>query len=51
MLTDDDGRPTDACLYYKLTYEPSGSVRYSVFHILVVMKIPKLLVLLNFIYS
>ena len=25
MLTDDDGRTTDACLYYKLTYEPSGS--------------------------
>ena len=24
--TDDDGRTTDACLYYKLTYEPSAQV-------------------------
>ena len=24
--TDDDGRTTDACLYYKLTYEPSTQV-------------------------
>ena len=23
---DDDGRTTDACLYYKLTYEPSAQV-------------------------
>ena len=23
--TDDDGRTTDAWLYYKLTYEPKGS--------------------------
>ena len=22
LTTDDDGRTTDACLYYKLTYEP-----------------------------
>ena len=22
-----DGRPTDACLYYKLTYEPSAQVK------------------------
>ena len=22
----DDGRTTDACLYYKLTYEPSAQV-------------------------
>ena len=27
MLTDDyDGRTTDACLYYQLTYEPSALV-------------------------
>ena len=26
MLTTDDGRTTDACLYYKLTYEPSAQV-------------------------
>ena len=24
--TDDDGRTTDACLYYKLTYEPLAQV-------------------------
>ena len=23
---NDDGRTTDACLYYKLTYEPSAQV-------------------------
>ena len=23
---DDDGQTTDACLYYKLTYEPSAQV-------------------------
>ena len=23
---DDDGRTIDACLYYKLTYEPSAQV-------------------------
>ena len=23
---DDDGRTMDACLYYKLTYEPSAQV-------------------------
>ena len=23
---DDDGRTTDACLYYKLTYKPSAQV-------------------------
>ena len=25
-MTDDDGWKTDACLYYKLTYEPSAQV-------------------------
>ena len=26
LTTDDDGRTTDACLYYKLAYEPSAQV-------------------------
>ena len=26
VVDDDDGRTTDACLYYKLTYEPSARV-------------------------
>ena len=26
MLTTDDRRTTDACLYYKLSYEPSAQV-------------------------
>ena len=26
LTTDNDGRTTDACLYYKLHYEPSAQV-------------------------
>ena len=26
LMMDNDGQTTDACLYYKLTYEPSAQV-------------------------
>ena len=28
LTTTTDGRTTDACLHYKLTYEPSAQVSY-----------------------